>query len=409
MSSSSFSIFILSSSTLSLFSCNSSFSSPITLVLRGAESILSCHIVVKSFLLDIFFLTYLICLINIGMHYLKKFPLLLKLMNSSFDIIFMGHFARDTIISPDGTISSSLGGGVTFGTLTAHIYNNNHKIGIFSEKGKDFNNSWLEIFDSEIDITGLCSNSDYSTNFEIEYFPKGGRKLTLKSKAAPLLFENLPAHYLNSKSFMISSIANEINFDFIRQLVDNTEGWISIDIQGFIRNFQQDGTINLAPIAHIIEKTHQIIKYCGKRLILKGSGNEINYIANCNDVIESTRKIAKLGNFIVCTTLGAQGSLVKQSDNKMIHVPAFIPDRGIIDETGAGDCYISAFLSEFIESHHHWNDLARCANIGSSAASFLLEHKGPYGFGTKKQIQKRIEKGKIIPSHFENTVNNNNF
>ncbi len=256
----------------------------------------------------------------------------------------MGHFARDTIISPDGTISNSLGGGVTFGTLTAHNYNNNHKIGIFSEKGKDFNTSWLEIFESKIDLTGLCSNSDYSTNFEIEYFPKGGRKLTLKSKATPLLFENLPTKYLDSKCFIISSIANEINCDFIRGLVDNTEGWIGIDIQGFIRNFQEDGTINLEPVPRIIENMHLIMNYCGKRLILKGSGNEINYIANCNDVIESTRKIAKSGDFIVCTTLGAQGSLVKQRDNKMIHISAYIPDRGIVDETGAGDCYLSVFF-----------------------------------------------------------------
>ncbi len=68
-----------------------------------------------------------------------------------------------------------------------------------------------------------------------------------------------------------------------------------------------------------------------------------------------------------------------------------------------------SFLSEFIESDHHWHDVARCANIGSSAASFLLEHKGPYGFGTKKQILTRIEKGEIFPSHYKNTVNNNNF
>ena len=173
------------------------------------------------------------------MHYLNYFNLLLKLMNSSFDIVFMGHFARDTIISPNGNISNSLGGGVTFGTLTAGHYNANHKIGVFSEIGKNFNNSWLDIFDLGIDLTGICSNSEYSTNFVIEYFPKGGRTLILKSKASPLKFENIPNQYLKSKSFMISSIANEVSYDFIKQLVDNTVGWIGIDIQGFIRDFRK--------------------------------------------------------------------------------------------------------------------------------------------------------------------------
>ena len=237
-------------------------------------------------------------------------------MNSSFDIVFMGHFARDTIISPDGTTSNSLGGGVTFGTLTAHNYNKDHKIGVFSEKGKDFNLSWLDIFNSKIDLTGLCSNSEHSTNFVIEYFPEGGRKLTLKSKAAPLRFKNIPPLYLNSKSFMISSIANEVSYDFIKHLVDNTKGWIGIDIQGFIRDFRKDGTINLEHVPQLTENMHKIMNYCGKRLILKGSGNEINYIAKCNDVIESTQKIAQLGDFIVCTTLGSHGSLIKQGEER---------------------------------------------------------------------------------------------
>jgi len=321
----------------------------------------------------------------------------------------MGHFARDTIISPDGTTSNSLGGGVTFGTLTAHNYNKDHKIGVFSEKGKDFNLSWLDIFNSKIDLTGLCSNSEHSTNFVIEYFPEGGRKLTLKSKAAPLRFKNIPPLYLNSKSFMISSIANEVSYDFIKHLVDNTKGWIGIDIQGFIRDFRKDGTINLEHVPQLTENMHKIMNYCGKRLILKGSGNEINYIAKCNDVIESTQKIAQLGDFIVCTTLGSHGSLIKQGEKKMIHIPAFVPKKGIVDETGAGDCYLSAFLSEFIESSPNWSDVIRSACIGSSAASFLLEQKGPNGFGTKNQIQRRIQERNIIPSHFENTVKNNNF
>ncbi|MHA1454230.1 MAG: PfkB family carbohydrate kinase, partial [Promethearchaeota archaeon] len=106
---------------------------------------------------------------------------------------------------------------------------------------------------------------------------------------------------------------------------------------------------------------------------------------------------------------GPHGSLVKQGDKKMTHIPAFIPEGGIIDETGAGDCYLSAFLSEFVESNNNWYEIIRSAHIGSSAASFLLERKGPYGFGSKKQIEMRILERNIIPSHYENTVKNNNF
>jgi len=124
-------------------------------------------------------------------------------MTFLLDHVFMGHFARDTIISPFGEISRSLGGGVTFGTLTARNFDINRKIGIFSEIGKDFDLNWLSIFNSKIDLAGICKNSEKSTNFEIEYFPQGGRQLTLKSQANPLEFSQIPLQYLSSKSFII--------------------------------------------------------------------------------------------------------------------------------------------------------------------------------------------------------------
>jgi len=326
-----------------------------------------------------------------------------------FDIVFMGHFARDTIISPLGEVSHSLGGGVTFGTLTARYYDGSQKIGIFSEIGTDFDPKWLELFNHGIYMDGIGSNSEYSTHFKIEYFSQGGRRLTLESKASSLKFENIPIPMLNSRSYMISSIANEVNFEFIKNLLRNTQGWIGIDIQGFIRDFRADGTINPVPLPELIKNVHKIVKLCGNRLILKASDEEINYIAKSTDVIQSTQKISKLGDFIVCTTLGPNGSLIKYRDEKMIHIPAFYPDKGVVDETGAGDCYLSAFLSEFINTNYSWEEIKRCGYIASCAASFLIECKGPNGFGTRNQVLARLRQMNSIPSPFHDKVKYNNY
>ena len=329
-------------------------------------------------------------------------------MKSSFDIVFMGHFARDTIISPIGDVSNSLGGGVTFGTLTAYHYDTSQKIGVFSEIGKDFDTSWFDIFGSKIYLDGVGTHSGHSTHFKIEYFPEGGRQLTLESQAAPLQFKNLPEPMLNSKGYMLSSIANEISFDFIKDLVDNTRGLIGIDIQGFIRDFQPDGRINTDPLPELIKNMHKILDYCGKRLILKASDDELAYIADCTNVVENTKKISEMGDFLLCTTLGPHGSLIKHRNEKMIHIPAFMPDNEIIDETGAGDCYLSAFLSEYINSDYSWKEIKRCGYIASCAASFSLEHKGPYGFGTKQQVDDRLQKMNTIPSPYHKNVKYNN-
>jgi hypothetical protein len=340
---------------------------------------------------------------------LKSSLYYVEVMTSPFDHIFMGHFARDTIIAPNGETSNSLGGGVTFGTLTAHNFNKTRKIGVFSEIGKDFNFDWFDIFNHKIDLMGVRANSRKSTNFQIEYFEKGGRQLVLKSQAKPLQFSKIPFNYLSAKSYIISSIANEISYDFIKRLVDETEGWIGIDIQGFIREFNDDGTIKTEPALSLIENMHKIFQYCGERLVIKASGEEINYVAENDDVIESTKLISNLGDFLVCTTLGPDGSLIKRKGQKLIHIPAFLPVNGVVDETGAGDCYLSAFVCELLNSEDPNNtSLKRCGYIASSAASFNLEHKGPKGFGTFQDIIQRIEMGKTIPSQFENIIKNMN-
>ncbi|MBN2157211.1 MAG: hypothetical protein JW776_14295 [Candidatus Lokiarchaeota archaeon] len=330
-------------------------------------------------------------------------------MTSRFDIIFIGHFARDTIITADGTFSNSLGGGVTFGSLSAHNYNQDQKIGIFSEVGKNFDKSWLDIFNSEIYLNGVNQSSEHTTHYKIRYFPEGGRTLTLESRAKSLEYNHFPSIMANSRSFMISSIANEISEKFIIDLLEHSTGWIGVDIQGFIRDFHLDGTIKKEYDDSLIKSTKNIIEKCGERLILKASDDEIKYIAQNIDVIQSTKHIARLGNFILCTTLGSHGSLIKYRDEKMIHIPAFIPERGVADETGAGDCYLATFLSEYINSDYTWDEIKRCGYVASCAASFLLEEKGPHGFASKKQIDERLQKMKTIPSPFHKKVKYNSF
>ncbi|MFX1502492.1 MAG: hypothetical protein ACFFDH_16140 [Promethearchaeota archaeon] len=76
-------------------------------------------------------------------------------------------------------------------------------------------------------------------------------------------------------------------------------------------------------------------------------------------------------------------------------MPAFKPKR-VLDETGAGDIYFSIFLYEFIRSDNSWQAVRNAAYLASSAASFLIEKKGPAGFETKRKVLKRVKKAKYI-------------
>ncbi|MHA1339044.1 MAG: PfkB family carbohydrate kinase [Promethearchaeota archaeon] len=327
--------------------------------------------------------------------------------DKKFDIIFVGHFAIDTIIY-ENEESHSLGGGVTYGPLAAYNYDPSLKIGICSEVGHDFDKNLLNIFNNTtIDLEGIKFDSEFSTNYRL-YYHDSKRELTLKYRAKPIDFRKIPEKYKNAKCFMLAPIANEITDDFLEKIIKYTNGYIAADVQGFIRRFNKDGTLNLSINKEIAKKMRNFIHNCGEKLILKASDEEAKYIAECDDVIESTKSLAENTNAIILTTLGRDGSLIKFKNYKMIHIPAFQPNQ-ILDETGAGDCYIAVFLSEFLNSNHTWEEIKKAGYMASVACSFLLEKKGPHGYVSKSKILKRLEEKNIIESKFHKIIKENYF
>jgi len=87
--------------------------------------------------------------------------------------------------------------------------------------------------------------------------------------------------------------------------------------------------------------------------------------------------------------------MLTKKGEKILKIPAFKPKR-VADETGPGDVYLSIFLYEFIHSSKSWESVKNSAYLASSAASFLVEKKGPAGFETKKEVLKRMQKKKYI-------------
>ena len=83
------------------------------------------------------------------------------------DLIFIGHFALDNIIVRSrNSNSQSLGGGVTYGSLSAYHYNPKANIGIISIVGKDFDDSNLTIFnETTIDLRGIIRDGKETTKY----------------------------------------------------------------------------------------------------------------------------------------------------------------------------------------------------------------------------------------------------
>ncbi|GAH03600.1 unnamed protein product [marine sediment metagenome] len=94
-------------------------------------------------------------------------------------------------------------------------------------------------------------------------------------------------------------------------------------------------------------------------------------------------------------TMGEAGSLILKNGENLLKIPAYKPKR-VLDETGAGDVYLTIFLYELLNSDMTWEEIEKNAHLASAAASFLVEKKGPKGFETRKRILKRVASNNYI-------------
>ena len=308
--------------------------------------------------------------------------------------LFIGHHAIDTIIRFKQKRNPSLGGTVTFGSLALKTYTKSTKISVISNLGlKNFNKSLLKHFnDKNIDFSGIKTFETENTNFELNY-SNHSRRLTLKSCSPKLKFEDIPEKILSTPPsiLVLAPLCNEISFEYVSKIVKKFPNtYIGIDLQGFIRYINDDGEVSYIRDEIIISNMIKIINLIGDKLILKGSEVEMKLLSNHTEPEKIMYYFKRFGNkAIYIMTMGEAGSLILKNGEKLLRIPAYKPKR-VLDETGAGDVYLTIFLYELLNSDMTWEKIEKNALLASAAASFLVEKKGPKGFETRKRIFKRV-------------------
>ena len=314
--------------------------------------------------------------------------------------LFIGHHAIDTIIRFKQKRKPSLGGTVTFGSLALKTYTNSTKISVISNLGvKNFNKSLLKHFnDKTIDFSGVKMFETDNTNFELNY-SNHSRRLILKSCSPNLIFEDIPEKILSTPPsiLILAPLCNEISFEYVSKIVNKFPNtYIGIDLQGFIRYIDDNGEVSYVRDEVTISNMIEIINLIGDRLILKGSEVEMKLLSNHKEPQRIMDYFKKFGNkAIYILTMGEAGSMILKNGEKLLKIPAYKPKK-VLDETGAGDVYLTIFLYELLNSDMTWEEIEKNAHLASAAASFLVEKKGPKGFETRKRILKRVASNNYI-------------
>lgn len=269
------------------------------------------------------------------------------------DFIAIGHACHDT--APSGFIP---GGAVTYSGLFAHKLGLKTKI--LTSFGRDY--QFPDLFEG-IQIHAVPSDS--TTIFQNQYFQEQ-RQQHLLAKASEINAAHLPKAWKTPNIVFISPIANEVNFDLLDHFDDALVG---INPQGWMRRWDENGKV--------FQKTLNLDAQYAKA--------DITIISE-EDVGMDTQIIQRMARAIkiLVVTRGAKGCDL-YIDEKVIAFPAF--PGPIVDMTGAGDTFSTAFLVYYYETQ----DLIKAAQYANVAASFCIGAVGIAGLPDRSQIEERYK------------------
>ncbi|MHA1301970.1 MAG: PfkB family carbohydrate kinase, partial [Candidatus Helarchaeota archaeon] len=255
-----------------------------------------------------------------------------------FDLTIIGHFCLDFLKGREKYSDYiRLGGTTVYASKMAQKLNK--KVAVISSVGPDFKEELITpLIEDGIYIHLIKSNLN-STAFFHEYI-KNKRFLTLKSRCKIIEAKDIPEECFNSKLFYIGAIANEIDTSVLNKISELTKNNapIALDLHGFVRSFDKDGKMSLTNWL----EAENYLKFV---TFLKGTDKEARVLTGLKNLQEVAMAISSMGPKVIVLTRGRKGSFVYF--NKIaLQIPTSA--NKIVDETGAGDTYFTAFILDYL-------------------------------------------------------------
>ncbi len=282
---------------------------------------------------------------------------------SSIDFLAIGHVCHDW--TPSGNV---LGGTTSYASFFARKMN--LQTAILTSFGSDFE------FQNRFQNISLHNIPSEKTTCFKNVYDGQSRQQFLLDKSNNIFTNHIPEDFKNPKMVLLGPIANEIDFGFF-DLFENS--MMAVCPQGWMRRWDSEGKVFHQTLENwsIFQKADVVI-LSEEDLTLPAGQAGFQF-----DLIP---KLADLFNILVVTK-GEKGAEVFFNNNK--HTFPSFPSR-MIDPTGAGDIFATAFLIRYFET----KNISQAANFANAAASFCIEKKGTSELPLRKQIETRILKNR---------------
>ena len=291
-------------------------------------------------------------------------------------LIVVGSITQDIIIAPRKSDKHFIGGVPVYAASAARVLG--ETVGLVSKVGTDFPVKNLKIINSlKADLNGFKISGQHSMVFENKYNSRGKRTQKVLSVSEKITFDDIPSVYFNATSIHLGPVFNEIDLELIPKVRESFD-FVSLEGQGFTRRANnKNKKIELGPWANFGE-------YLPLLDVLKVDDAELKSITSSNDLEKAIQLALDTGLKLLVITLADKGAIIYH-ENVRYDIPA-IPTN-VIDETGAGDTFITAFLLEYLRT----KDCYYSGLVAASAASFKIATSGPMPNHTKKDIIDRLK------------------
>lgn len=286
-----------------------------------------------------------------------------------YDISFIGHYTKDTIVSASGTRIVD-GGAFNYGANVAARMG--LKVTAITRLAKEDFHVVEKLKGLGVDV--FAHISPQSTCLRLEY-PTSNvdeRVIYVTSSASP--FTTAEVEKIQAKAIVIgASMRDEVSLEVIVELA-NKKTILAADVQSFIR-VNYNGKL----VPKEWPEKQPILSHLN---VLKTDAVEAEMLTGTSNIREAAQKIADLGPREILIT-HRDGLLVYADGN--FYEEKFFP-KEIIGRSGRGDTCIAAYMSKRL------NASPQDATIWAAAVTSLkMEAEGPFQ-QTTKEVSNLIQK-----------------
>ncbi len=289
-------------------------------------------------------------------------------MKTNYDILMIGHFAKD-IINYMGNSETSKGGAVYYGGMA--LANLGYKIGIATRLAKADEGLLDEMKQAGIDLFPVFGDATSGIENIYKNVDMNHRDCYPLAFAGAFSESDIPD--IDVKMILICPIiAGEVDLGLLKSLSKRNVP-IAMDIQGFVR-VNEDNELVFKDWPDKLEG----LKYIHS---LKMDDKEAEILTGTNDLKKACQIVSGWGPREIAAT-SSEGLLVYS--DKQFHFARYTPKK-IIGRTGRGDTTFSSYLAKRLDSPP---EIA--CKFAAAVASIKMEAKQPFS-GSLTQVAEYME------------------